>query len=76
MTFTFFSCEKDKTSTYSGRILSYGTLEPISDVVVYIIAGKAVGILESAQEWVLDSVKTDASFHVKKIKIIITAVGY
>jgi hypothetical protein len=61
MTFTFFSCEKDKTSTYSGRILSYGTLEPIPDAVVYIIAGKAVGILEPAQEWVLDSVKTDVS---------------
>jgi len=57
----FFSCEKDKNYNYSGRILSYGTLEPISDAVVYIIAGKAVGILEPAQEWVLDSVKTDAS---------------
>ena len=61
MTLTFFSCEKDKTSTYRGRILSYGTLEPVPDAVVYIIAGKAVGILEPAQEWVLDSVKTDAS---------------
>ena len=61
MTFTFFSCEKDKTSTYSGRILSYRTLEPLPDAVVYIIAGKAVGFLEPAQEWVLDSVKTDVS---------------
>ena len=54
-------CFLDDHLTYKGRILSYGTLEPVSGAVVSIIAGKTVGVLEPAQEWVIDSAKTDAS---------------
>lgn len=59
MTIALHSCEKDKSSTYRGRILSYGTLQPVADAMVYIIAGNKVGLFEPVQEWVLDSVKTD-----------------
>ena len=55
------SCFKDGHHTYQGRILSYGTLVPVEGAVVSIIAGKTVGVLEPAQEWVIDSAKTDAS---------------
>ena len=39
-------CFLDDHETYKGRILSYGTLEPVSGAVVSIIAGKTVGVLE------------------------------
>jgi hypothetical protein len=59
LSITIFSCTKDNKPSFSGRVLTYGSLDPVPNAMVYVVAGEGVGLFEPPIEWIADSILTN-----------------